>query len=135
MQYLGKRRVFKVVEIKELLAGESRADSSQCLGELRQNLSQLSLNESEDFTDELSSECDVYKVTVRSKFKVTLKDGSSQEPSVSFLEVGGLEKQMQLLKEIVLHPLKTASTKGSLEFHTAGFSLKQQRGEALPPKD
>lgn len=121
VQYLGEKKVFKVVEIREYV-DKPQADSK--LGVLQQGLSQLNLNESEVFqndSDSSNPEVDVYKVTVRSKFKIIAEDGrsggssgSSGQRPLSFLEVGGLKKQIQLLKELVLYPLNVVTNNGSL---------------------
>lgn len=119
MQYLGERKVFKVVEIKEYV-DKPQAD----IGVLQQGLSQMSLDEPNAFqNDSIGStnpEVDIYKVTVRSKFNIA-EDGRSggsggslgQRP-LTFLEVGGLKKQIQLLKELVLHPLNAVTNNGMM---------------------
>lgn len=123
MQYLGERRVFEVVEIREHTDKSQAADG---VGELGQNLSQLDLSGSDAAlqSHSLSEEFNFYKITGRSKFKILaepLKSGgcgdatgdSPRELPISFVEVGGLKKQIQTLKELVLHPLKVGTNKGN----------------------
>lgn len=107
-----------MVDIREYV-DKSEADSY--IGELGQNLSQLDLSGSDAFQSHGSSEeFDIYKITVRSKFKIVAEPltggdggGNPGERPLGFLEVGGLKKQIQLLKELVLHPLKVVTNKGS----------------------
>ena len=115
VQYLGERRVFKVMEIGEYL---DRPQADIKVEELQQGLSELILEGSDVAqSDSSPMECGVYKITVRSKFKVISEDGGSGGSSgssqpLSFSEIGGLKRQIQLLKELVLHPLTTVSNKG-----------------------
>lgn len=113
VQYLGEMRVFKVAAIKTL-------STTPELRELELDLSKLKLNGSSMFEDsesitngQPSLNVEVYKITGKSKFRiVTAKNsgGGGRSAGIqgpSFLEVGGLRKQIQLLKELVLHPLQS----------------------------
>lgn len=125
VQYLGERRVFKVVGIREYV---DKSEAENRVGELQHNFSQLDLSESEVFqrgSCSSSEEFHIYKITGRSKLKILaepLKGGgsggidgeSSGHRPLSFLEVGGLKKQIRLLKELLLHPLKALTDKGNL---------------------
>ena len=123
VQYLGERRVLKVVSVTKY-ANQSNAKSKpDDLGDLRLDMSQLSLDGSETVQngdDCRCTEVDIYKVSVKSKFKITerLVDGGSAGSAVfssplGFQDVGGLEKQIQLLRELILHPLQTPTANGS----------------------
>lgn len=109
---------------------ENSGPKSSPIVELRQDLSKLNLNGCSVSQDSSasspppdSSEFDIYKVTGRSRFEVVEEyfgDGGSggsgkrsQHHPLSFIDVGGLEKQKQLLKELVLHPLRSLTKTGS----------------------
>lgn len=124
VQYLGEQRVFKVAAIKR----DVGVANPGCNGDLESGLLKLSLNGAEDGCSDapnasLSAEdVTVYKITSRSKFVIAdaggKGDGSAGSVghvSLGFSEVGGLQKQIQLLRELVLHPLKTSSSSGRYE--------------------
>lgn len=118
VQYLGERRVFRVVGVTEF---GDKSEAANHVGELQLNLSQLDLNGSDAVQSDSNSsyeEFDIYKITSRSKFRIIAEpsedecDGSPQQRPLGFSEVGGLQKQIELLKELVLHPLKVLTNKG-----------------------
>lgn len=114
--YLGKERSLKVTGVKPLPDESHQNGIDKLSRELEQDLSKLNLNESGEFGDGDSSpmgDFDIFKITTRTEFKIsteTSEMGISDEQNYPRLsEVGGLEKQIQLLSDLVLHPLETAS--------------------------
>lgn len=120
MNYLGERRVFKALEIK------GPTDGSE---EVEKKLSNLSLNgssvleEEEEVRNEgCASPVVMYKVGARTRLTVTAEGtggdvtgGSQRNMSgrdPTFANVGGLKKQVQLLRELVLYPLKLGNKNG-----------------------
>ncbi len=100
--------------------------------ELEEDLSNLSLNESGDFSNGNPSpmvDLDIFKITARTKFKITTElaeKGVSDEPySPRLSDVGGLEKQIQLLSDLVMHPLeKDSKIRGGGKFFLHVANLK-----------
>lgn len=118
VQYLGERREFKVVGVTKTDNVESSSSR-----ELIQDLSKLNLSGSgalEGGSGDINaptSDVDIYKVTARTKLKIiteSLGDGPEtlRQHSPNFSDVGGLEKQVKLLKELVLHPLNSVNQNG-----------------------
>lgn len=111
VQYLGERRVFKARDIKEPpdWTPSSYEDAER-------KLSELSLNGSSEEGAEHTSPAEIYKVTARTKLIITSEStggdvtGGSHNPT--FSDVGGLKKQTQLLRELVLRPLKAGNKDG-----------------------
>ena len=113
VQYLGEQRVFRVTFVKQ----DVGVANSGCNGGLENGLSKLSLNGVEDGCKDTSN-VTVYKITSRSKFTIADADGGNVSVgsvgwvSLGFSEIGGLQRQIQLLRDLVLHPLKNSGRYG-----------------------
>lgn len=117
MQYLGEERTFKVVDVKPVLDYSHQNDDIKLSRNLEEDLAKLSLNEHGGFSngDTLPTlvDFDIFKISARTEFKISTEVSGvelSNKPCYPrLLDVGGLEKQIQLLLDLVLHPLETAS--------------------------
>ena len=119
--------MFKVVDLKPLDEGSCNLSNSSLslIKQVEKNVSKLSLNEALmeetpkgelDSMEAFNTSFVIYKITVKSQLivvsqssRVRSPDGRSR-PSpdeLCFAGVGGLKKQKQLLRELVLHPLST----------------------------
>ena len=117
--------MFKVVKINplgEVSRGEASI-SSPSLKQMETNMSKLNLNES-SMTNNPEDDLDMMEVSITNFviYKVTSKtqiifqstkdrspDGGNRPPHETFglAEVGGFRVQKELLRELVLHPLKS----------------------------
>jgi hypothetical protein len=103
-----------MVHIKEYV---SEADSK--VEGLQLGLSKLDLSTSDAVHSDDGTQPSVYKITGRSRFKIVDRNeeegsGSKRSSPPGFSDIGGLEKQIHLLKDLVLYPLKAGSNGGSL---------------------
>ena len=101
--------------------GDTLSSGGAC-EEMSQKLSDLSLNGSY-IEEEVKGEDipppappAVYKVTARSTMSIMCESAGDDRPQCgpTLAEVGGLQKQVQLLRELVLFPLKSADRSGVL---------------------
>ena len=123
MQHLGEERSFKIVDVKCSLDQSSQGGLDKVpkfSPELEEGLSKLSLNKSQDLNDSSSfspvEDCSVFKITAATDFKINMANSvanGNKVQSTSLSEVGGLEMQIQLLSDLILHPLEATRITGS----------------------
>ena len=120
VKHLGEERSFKIVGVKSSSDkphqnGTDENELSKSILELEQELPKLSLNESTELNGIVSTpvaDLHIFKVTSRTKFTVSAmspREDLSGPSTTRLSDIGGLEKQIQLLSDLVLHPLEAAA--------------------------
>lgn len=131
VQYLGEKRVFKVLDVSSVSPDGHTPTHPQAEGgesEIQQKMSNLSINgsgmleekeeEEEQDGDSSTSDLEVFKVTSRTRLVIAAENTgrcgrTSRQSGPSFSDVGGLKRQVEQLKELVLHPLKSVNKTGT----------------------